>query len=438
MFLYIKKYIFIFASLIVTTSLFSQSLFEMDSNKKQVKIPFDLVSNLIVIPVKLNGVELSFLLDTGVRETILFNVSKVDSLVLNNAKTFTIKGANNIEVTALKSKSNFLEIGDLKSKAHDVYVVFNQDTNLSSYLGEEIHGILGHHLFKDFVVELSYSKRFVRVMKKRTYKKKWKRYTLVNLTFSKGKPYVLVKIRGEKRKLLLDTGMSDGVWMFEEDSLSTANYGYYEDFLGMSVSGEILGKRSKIEQLNFANETFMDVKVSYPDEATLPKEIKEFKERAGSIGGELLKRFTIVMDYSKAIMYLKPNSYLNDPFYYNKSGIILRQDGGAVENNNNNNKELLKNLESDNFISFVDINYLLTPEFIVDIVREGSPADLAGLQKNDVLLEVNGLKTFHFTLKKINRHFYDEDDTLVRLKVERQGQVLSKEFLLKSPLKKVH
>ena len=131
-------------------------------------------------------VELSFLLDTGVRETILFNVSKVDSLTLNNAKIFTVKGANNVEVTALKSKNNFLEIGDLKSVAHDVYVAFNQNTNLSSYLGEEIHGILGYHLFKDFVIELSYSKKIIKVLKKGSYKKKWKRYASVDLTFQKG------------------------------------------------------------------------------------------------------------------------------------------------------------------------------------------------------------------------------------------------------------
>ncbi len=436
MFLDIKKYIFIIACLTLTTSLFSQSSFEMDRNEKQVKIPFDLVSNLIVVPVKLNGVELSFLLDTGVRETILFNVSKVDSLMLNNARTFTVKGANDVEVTALKSKNNFLEIGDLKSKDHDVYVAFNQDTNLSSYLGEEIHGILGYHLFKDFVVELSYSKKFIKILKKGGYKNKWKRYTPIDLSFSKGKPYVVAKIRSEDKKFLLDTGMSDGVWMFKEDSLSTANYGYYEDFLGMSVSGVILGKRSKIEQLTFADETFRDVKISYPDETNLSKEIKGFKERSGSIGGELLKRFTIIMDYPNSKMYLKPNSYLNDPFYYNKSGIILRQDGEAV--NNNSNKELLKNLEADNFISFVDLTYLLTPEFIIDVVREGSQADLAGLQKNDILLEINGLKAFHFTLKKINRLFYDEDDTLIRLKIERQRRVLYKEFLLKSPLKKAH
>ena len=55
MFLYIKKYMFVFACFTLASSLFSQSSFENRSTKNQVKIPFDLVSNLIVIPVKLNG-----------------------------------------------------------------------------------------------------------------------------------------------------------------------------------------------------------------------------------------------------------------------------------------------------------------------------------------------------------------------------------------------
>lgn len=239
---------------------------------------------------------------------------------------------------------------------------------------------------------------------------------------------------GKQQKFLLDTGMSDGIWKFKEDSLSIANYGYYEDYLGMSVSGEIFGRRSKIKELDFAGETFNDVKISYPYEATLPEELKGVTDRAGSLGGELLKRFTVVFDYSNSKMYLKANNKLNDPFFYNKSGIVLRQDGEAVLKNQNN--ELLKHLEDQNFISFVDLSYLLNPEFIIDNVREGSPAFLAGVMKDDILLEVNGDKSFRYTLEKINALFYGENGTMVRFKLERNGMVLDKKFLLKSPLKK--
>jgi len=419
---------------LLTAPLCGQSTFEFVKEKKQVKIPFELISNLIVIPVKVNGVELSFLLDTGVKETILFNVSKVDSLTLNNAKTFTVKGANDIKVTAIKSENNLVEIKGLKSFNHNIYVAFNQSSNLSSYLGEEIHGILGYHFFKDFVIELSYRSELLRVYRKGRYKKKWKRYEVVDLTFTRGKPYIWAELGGDRQKFLLDTGMSDGLWKFKEDILSTANYGYYEDYLGMSVSGEILGKRSKIEELIFANEIFHDVKISYPYEGTLPEELKGVTDRSGSLGGELLKRFTVVFDYGKSKMYLKRNANIDDPFYYNKSGIVLRQDGEAVFENENS--DLLKHIKDQNFISFVDLSYLLNPEFIIDNVREGSPASLVGVLKDDVLLEVNGVKTYRYTLKKINALFYGEDNTLVRFKLERNGKILDKKFFLKSPLKK--
>jgi hypothetical protein len=47
------------------------------NNKKGVdKISFKLLNNVIVIPVEVNGVALSFLLDSGVSKPIVFNFLK--------------------------------------------------------------------------------------------------------------------------------------------------------------------------------------------------------------------------------------------------------------------------------------------------------------------------------------------------------------------------
>ena len=40
------------------------------------RINFEFISNLIIIPIEVNGVELSFVLDTGVSKPILFNLSQ--------------------------------------------------------------------------------------------------------------------------------------------------------------------------------------------------------------------------------------------------------------------------------------------------------------------------------------------------------------------------
>lgn len=46
----------------------------LDQNTKRETISFQLINNLIFIPITVNGVELTFLLDTGVAETLLFSV----------------------------------------------------------------------------------------------------------------------------------------------------------------------------------------------------------------------------------------------------------------------------------------------------------------------------------------------------------------------------
>lgn len=410
----------------------AQSNFEFHAKNGKEKIHFEMINNLVIVPVRVNGVELLFLLDTGVRETVLFNVKKVDSITLMNTRLLKIKGINDEEIHAIKSAGNTLKMGELVCNNHTVYVALNQNEHLSSYLGKEIHGILGYHFFKNFVVEILYHSELLRVYPRETYKRRWKSFEALPLSIRKGKPYVKVKVNSRKVNLLLDTGMSDSLWMFDVDVNSIQNFGYYEDFLGMTISGEITGKRSKVKTLDFVGKTFKDVKIAYPYKEQLPRELLAQKDRAGSIGSELLKRFTMVLDYGNERMYLKPNKWIDEPFYYNKTGIVLRQDGEAVKANMNNS--ILKSLEKSNFVSYIDLSYLLSPEFVVDHVRKNSPADLAGLQKDDRLLEVNGTKTFRYKLKAINALFFDEENKRLELKVERQGKKLTKVIYLKSPL----
>ena len=53
-------------------------------NIKKVRIDFKLINNLIVIPLKINGKELSFILDTGSNKTIVFNISENETIGLKN------------------------------------------------------------------------------------------------------------------------------------------------------------------------------------------------------------------------------------------------------------------------------------------------------------------------------------------------------------------
>lgn len=59
--------------LVITTICFSQhSGFRVENGKKKVTIPVEIMNNMVVIPVVLNNqAPLKFILDTGVRTTVL-------------------------------------------------------------------------------------------------------------------------------------------------------------------------------------------------------------------------------------------------------------------------------------------------------------------------------------------------------------------------------
>ncbi|MCB0425145.1 MAG: signaling protein, partial [Mangrovimonas sp.] len=80
---------------------------------KSEKIRFKLINNLIIVPLKINGVELSFLLDTGVSKPLIFNFEGVqDVLKLNHTKRIYLRGLGSGDaIEAVKSESNRLELG---------------------------------------------------------------------------------------------------------------------------------------------------------------------------------------------------------------------------------------------------------------------------------------------------------------------------------------
>ena len=62
---------------------FGQSGFQLPPNQKKAVIPFQMINNLIFIPIQVNGETLTFLLDTGVEETVLFSLDYKEEVSLH-------------------------------------------------------------------------------------------------------------------------------------------------------------------------------------------------------------------------------------------------------------------------------------------------------------------------------------------------------------------
>lgn len=428
-------------------SIIAQGQFLLKDKVSQ-KINFEFAANLIVIPVEVNGVELSFVLDTGVSKPILFNLTENDSLDLKNTKTFYLHGLGaDGKIEALKSSYNRFKIGDAVGSNQDLYVVFDSDINFTPRLGVVVHGIIGYDVFRDFVVEINYSSKYIRLHKPDVFKPKIsKKWQSIPLEVHNNKPYlnatVTLENSSENVKLLMDTGSSDALWLFEnkEKGLIPNDSLFFRDYLGKGLSGSVYGKRSKVKSFQLSNYNLMNVNVAYPDSLSVDVN-KIHKGRNGSVGGDILKRYNMYVDYSNEKLYIKKNNYYKKPFTYNNSGIVLEHNGSMFV------KERINVPKSDGYSVNDDLNsvkidlsishrMLLKPMYSVAELRKSSNAYTSGLRVGDILLSINGKEVYNMKLSQINEILFGKTGKPIRLKVERYGEVKIFKFKLDDALKR--
>jgi len=410
-------------------------------NGDQSVLDFQLVNNLIIIPVEVNGIELSFILDSGVSKPILFNIINMDnSFRVKESKKIYLRGlGGNGAVEALKSNNNVFKIGDAINSNQDLFLIYDNSINFTPRLGVNVHGIIGFDFLKDFVVEIKYINKRIRFYEPSNYKyKNCKKCKDSKLFLRNKKPYLDAEVTLDSMpilvKLLVDTGSSDALWLFEDESLGLKPYegAFFIDFLGKGLSGDIHGKRSKISKFNLKGFELDNINVAYPDSLSITI-ARKFKERNGSIGGELLKRFNLIIDYSRSKITFKKNGNYKKPFYYNKAGIFLEQRGVRVV------KQHIKKLNindgpgiNENNAINIDksYNYKLVPSYEIIALREDSPAVKSGLEVGDIILNVNGKESHEYGLQEVMHKFYDRTGKQMRILVNRNGNNIFFKFRL--------
>ena len=429
---------------------FSQSRFVIQNKKHQDKIKFKLINNLIIIPVEINGVELSFILDTGVSKPIVFNILNVsETLKINNSEKIFLRGLGEGEpVEALRSKNNVIKIGDAINIDQDLYAVYNSKLNFAPRLGIPIHGIIGYDFFKDFVVEINYSKKYIRIYENTDYKyESCKNCETLGLDFFNKKPYLNAHVTVSDTeipvKLLIDSGGSDSLWLFEDKSIGLiASENNFIDFLGHGLNGSVYGKRSKIKAFTVNSFKLPYANVAFPDSTSISI-AKNFKDRNGSVAGNILKRFNVIIDYKRALIQLKKSKYFKEPFSYNKSGIELEHNGIVlVKETKNTVTELGSqgvNLSDPHnngarIVFSREYRYAIKPAFTIVELRKNSPADKTGLQVGDIILRINTKEAHDYTLQELTHFFYDKSGKTIKLTVDRQGRRLNFQFKLENIL----
>ncbi|TRZ41445.1 aspartyl protease family protein [Robertkochia solimangrovi] len=437
----------------VLISLFCAALFSVAAQDGYVIKPgdedetirFKFVNNLIIVPVEVNGKELSFILDTGVSVPILFNITDKDSLSMGSFEEIELKGLGEGEpIRAIRSRHNRFKLKNIYNNDQEFYMLLNREINFSPRLGITVHGIIGYDLLKNFIVEINYRKKKLKFNNPEAYRyRKCGACETYRLDLIGNKPFLnaSVALGGNEDLpvyLLLDSGSTDAVWLFEDDDEGIhVPELYFEDYMGKGLSGNIYGKRSRLEKFSIGKFMLKDAKVAFPDSVST-KHITFRGNRDGSLGSEILKRFDIVIDYPYERITLRKNGNFNDPFKYNMSGIELQHNGVRIV------KELEKraaagvtvddgddsNSAGVTFTLGDSYSISLEPALEIAEIREGSPAMQVGLKKGDVILSVNGRPAHRYNIQQLSEIINEKAGKKIKLLIDRNGTELKFAFEL--------
>ncbi|MFE3869337.1 PDZ domain-containing protein [Flavobacterium sp. LS2P90] len=443
-----KKVISVFFIFVCVWPILAQDGFQFNKEVDKVTVAFKLINNLIFIPIKVNGIELNFLLDSGVEETILFSLEEKKEISFSNVEKITLRGLGREEpIEGLKATNNILEVQGLKSANHLLYIVLDQEFNLSSHIGIPVNGIIGYHFFKNNLVEINYERKRITIHRNndKNRKKIEKKFKETPITIEKNKPYVVNGVTIDSiefpAKLLIDIGNSDALWLFDKESvlikIPTKNF---EDYLGKGFSGDVEGKRARVLKFKMSEFEFKNPIAAFPDSISL-KSVKMVPGRVGSVGGEIFRRFTIVLDYTNRVLYLKKNREFNAPFNYNKSGIEIQQQGMQWVQETFYLQTLPVVVSEDPFKIRTEKNgtnfkykFNLKPVYSIANVRKNSPAFVSGLLKDDIIISINGNPSYKYSLQQMNSFLKSEEELWITMEVERNNKTLKFKFQLQDVL----
>ena len=415
----------------------------LNQNKKTERIRFKFINNLIVIPLKINGKKLSFILDSGVSKTILFNITQNDSIGLNSVEKVSLRGLGKGEpVEALLSKNNKLSLKNIVSYDETIYVIVRDYFDLSSKMGTTIHGIIGYNLLSNYVVKINYKNRYIDFYNPENYElKRCKKCETFPLNFYRKKPFIDAKVQldtiGDKLtdvKLLIDSGGSDAIWLFEHTKPEIVTpINHFNDILGVGLSGSIYGNRSRISTFKLGSFIIEQPTVSFLDSIST-KNARMYKERNGSIGSNILKRFIVWFNYANNTITFKKNGSFKKGFNYNMSGLDVVYNGKQLvkeEDVRSYSDAYNQSVSSTNSVKFItSFSYKFKPSYRIRNIVANSPADKAGLKVDDIILRLNNKPSHEYQLGEIIQKFQEKDGKRIKITVDRKGEKLKFQFRL--------
>ena len=219
----------------------------MLNGKNKKEFDFHFINGFIVVDITLNKLyPLSFILDTGASNNILFKKEISDVLGISYSDTIKIAGSDlSNHVDALVARNLCISLENAPCIRRDIIVLQENLVDFEKALGISIDGLLGGDFFRGLIVQFDFKKNKI-TLHDPTYFDIPDNYEKNKIRVTGFKPYVkssiLIENTNQELEFLIDTGAGLAL-MILADSTSTK---YIPDnaivgHIGSGIGGEIEG-----------------------------------------------------------------------------------------------------------------------------------------------------------------------------------------------------
>jgi predicted aspartyl protease len=357
-------------------------------------VPARIVNNLPLLEARVRqSYPLIFILDTGAEATVI-DKGSADALNLKfgSAGSATTGGGS---LAASEIEPIELMIGKIRLPA--IPLVALDLRSLTSGLGVKIDGILGADVFERFVVDIDYAHGRVAFHEPAGFAYK-DQGLLLPLRIEGGIPLATVGVTTDDGRVIeaqveFDTGQTGGMTLLEPFAnryrLFSADHPSLSITTGALIAGGVGARVTRVREIRLG-----ELSLSEPLANVVPdaEAAGTAEGTDGILGGEVLRRFRTIVDYSRRRAILEPGPQVRAPFEFDASGLSL-------------------------MAASTD-----PVEYRIRAVIPGSPGDMAGLKQGDVIVRVDERDAPSMTLVEI-RAILRTSDRTVSLLVKRSGEM---------------
>ncbi len=282
--------------------------------EKRIEVPFKIDRNRVIVPTSVNGSKpLNLILDTGMRfdGVYLFHKELADAIDTTGAIEVKVPGAGTGEPsTAVMIENGRLAFGDVIVESQRVLISSSPHTQTFP-----TDGVIGWNLFGHYTVEIDYDKHIITLHDTGFFQadSTWRR---VPVTMKKDMPFLecqLEVIPGEivTAIMYIDLASGDALELLIQDNQKFSMPDSLEEhYLGTGLSGDINGYRGRSRRLQLQGYDLYNVVTAFAPAAVRSKQ----GGADGILGGDAIRRFNIVFDYTNSQLFIKPNSHFHEPF----------------------------------------------------------------------------------------------------------------------------